>query len=127
MFEKYYNMQVGINPLMDVMNVLNICHILEMKTENADFSIIHFDGSEFMKFHKYYIQVYLNSRGNITFSTQLNKCYYKILAVSIQVDYLLNLLEDHTTQVLEFEYDQIKKKVDFTLPPLEIICNFFII
>lgn len=127
MFEQYYNLIVNINPYMDVFCVLNILHILEEKIENKDHSIIHFDGEEFMKFHKYYIKVYLNSRGNIVFTSQLNTCYYKILLISLQVDYLLNKLENYSTTILEKEYLQVKSKISFEITPLERICNFFTI
>jgi len=127
MFEQYYNLVVGINPFMDVCCVLNILHILEEKIENKDHSIIHFDGEEFMKFHKFYIQVYLDNRGNIVFTSQLHDCYYKIMIISLQVDYLINSLENYSTSFLMREYCQIKLKVDFEMPPLERICNFFTI
>lgn len=127
MFEEYYKLLVGINPLMDVCNILNIHHILEQKMENKDYSILHFDGSEFMKFHKHFIKVYLDNRENIIYTFQLNNCYYKIILISLQVDYLINNLENYSTNLLEKEYLQIKVKVDFKMEPLERICNFFAI
>lgn len=127
MFEEYYKLLVGINPLMDVCNIINIHHILEEKIKNKDYSIIHFDAPEFIKFHKYFIKVYLDNRENIIYTSQLNNCYYKIILISLQVDYLINNLENYSTNILEKEYLQIKLKVNFKMEPLERICNFFAI
>lgn len=127
MFEFYYDQVIDINPLLSVMNILNIHGILNAKINNKDFSIINFDGEEFMKFHKYFVKVYLYNRDNKVFTKQMCNVYYKTMIISLQVDYCINEIENYSSIIIKKEYKQIGSKVDFEMNPLEIISNFFVI
>ena len=125
MFESYYTNCIGVNPINDVTNILCIRKELEEKIKNKDFSIIHFDGEEFMKFHKYCKKVYLEYIDDDIFGFQIYNNYYVIMSISLQVNYLINEINNVSSNVIEKEYHIISKKIKIL--PLETICNFFCI
>jgi len=142
-FDHFYRQLPGINPINDVCNIIEILNILEKMIESKDFNIINFDGKEFMKFHRFFLKIYLLIREgpNFHLTEQISWNYYQINAISLQVDYTIKCLEStdiyflvdedyNSVSLIEKEYSRIEEKLELLktkLKPLDRICNFFCI